>query len=377
MNILKQHLDKFPILILNISGFTVETFILDANGKSGYEIEIMEKSDILPKSLEFSADLEKNLEKTVKKAVYDSAIFTAKKRRGGIKSCFLALSSPWYVSLNKTFKINEKEPFFFDKNTINNILNDKNNLFSEKMENNELKFLETEMLKIKLNGYETKKPFGKKIKSAEMYFYVSAAKKDFFRFINDILKKELHLDSAKFLIVKTLPSILFNFLKNKIFDGNGLFLFFLNENAELILIQENCVKEVVSINKGYNFFIRGLMTQGKSFYEAESWFIKYQNDDLENKEKEKCGKIIKIYEEEWKKSFNNLLARLTADYFLPQNLYLFSSKPVSQNIFLDNKSNLVLKTDFLENLNNAANNYKTLSETSSYLIVELLKNNLL
>lgn len=376
MNVLKQQIHKFPILVLNISGFIIETFILDLNKKGGREIEIIEKSDILASGFELNASLEKKLEKAVKKAVHDSIAFTAKKQKNGIKSCFIALSSPWYVSLSKIFKIKKEEPFFFDKSLINDILNNENSLFAEKNENSELKFLEAEIVKTKLNGYETRKPFDKKIKSAEIFFYVSAAKKSFFDFINNILKTELHSDAEKFLTVKTTPSVLLNFLKNKKFEGNGLFLFFLNEVSELILIQENHIKETASVNKGYNFFIRGLMAREKSFHEAESWFTKYQNDNLESGEKEKCGKIIKTLEEEWKKSFNNLLARLSADYFLPQNLYLFSSKSVSKNIFLDNKSNFILKTDFLKNQNGAACDYKGLNETSSCLIIELLEKNL-
>ncbi len=390
MNFLKQHIHKFPILILNISGFTIEAFVLDLDKKGESKIEIIERSDILSDNFESNANLEKNLENAIKKAINNAILFTAKKQKNGIKSCFLALSSPWYVSLSKIFKVEKEEPFFFDKNLIKEILNDENNLFAEKTENDKLKFLEAEIIKTKLNGYETKKPFDKKTKSAEIYFYISAAKKDFFNFINNILKREFHFDPSNFLTIKTLPSILFNFTKSKPaafiqdkipdknFDGNGLFLFLMKENAELILIQENYIKETASINKGYNFFIRCLTARGKSFHEAESLFSKYQNNSLESMEKEKCGKIMEICEQEWKKSFNNLVERLTADYFLPQNLYLFSSKPVSKNIFLDDKSNFILTEPLLAELNNPANGYyKIFDETSSYLIVELLKDNLL
>lgn len=299
-------------LLVNIHDFTVESAILDSDSNITAVNNINNIKDEIA--------LKKALTKISDK--YEALKY------------FVVFSSPWSVSQTHSVRARRDAPFMFSEKDFDEILKNENSLFLKNLKNNfnpdYFRFMEADIMKVFLNGYEIKdlNPFKKKIKNIELLIYMSAVKKEVFDAVSGIFKK-------KDLTIKTRPAI-FNFiLKDKEKENRDFLIADVKEETtEIVLVRDGCIEEIINFNKGYNFFVRRIINiLNISLSEAISMFGRYNINLMEENKKYELKNILKSAENDFRDLFSNVINELSKNNFLPKNLWYFSENAINNQLF--------------------------------------------
>lgn len=296
-------------LFVNIHDFTVESMILDSDNTINMASGIKEEA-ALKRALAKISDKYKALK------------------------YFVVFSSPWSLSQTHLVRARKDAPFIFSEKYFDEILKNENSLFLKNLKNNfnpdYFRFLEADIMKVLLNGYEIKdlNPFKKKIKNIELLIYMSVVKKEVFNVVSEVFKK-------KDLVIKTRPAIFYFILKDKEKENKDFIITDIREEiTEIVLIKNGCIEEIINFNKGYNFFARRIMNGlNISLNEAVSMFDRYNRNLMEENKKYELKNILKSAEDDFKESFSNIVNELSKNNFLPKDLRYFSEKAINNQLF--------------------------------------------
>ena len=334
-------------LIINVDSFFIEGAIYNREEQNFLKAaEILGTADLTQGdiNLNFSKNLENKLKRSFRQIIEKTN--SLKKR---IDYCFIVFSSPWLISRTHFVKIKRDKPFLASKEEFDKILKDETAPFAKEIKSRfsaeYLKFIETDVMKFFLNGYETVSPFGGSAKSLDLCLYLSAIKNSLFEFISELTKISLGL-TPEFLLIKSRSAVFFQVLKDFLaFDKGAIFVDIGRDMTDILLIKNNYIEETVTLSRGYNIFVRRLMNAlNLSHNEAESLFERHQKNLLEQSFQQKISDVLKEARKEMLDYFHKALKELSADHFLPQNLFLFSTKPVSKEFFFGDFKDL--KEDF-------------------------------
>lgn len=300
-------------LLVNIHDFTVESMVLDSMNTATVINGIKE---------------EVSLKRALTKI---SGKFDCLKY-------FIVLSYPWSVSQTHLVRARKDAPFIFSEKDFNEILKNENSLFLKNLKSNfnpdYFKFMEADIMKVFLNGYEISdlNPFKKKIKNIELSIYMSAIKKEVFEAVLSAFNSGFQ---KKDLIIKTRPAIFYSVLKY--FDKNSknfIMADLREETTEIILIKNDCIEETICFNKGYNFFVRRIMDNlNIPFIEAVSVFDRLNKNILEDNKRHELKNILKSAENDFKESFLKVAEDLGGGYFLPKDLWYFTGNFMGNQFF--------------------------------------------
>lgn len=305
--------DGKSALLVNIHDFTVESMILDSDDTINTVSGIKEEA-ALKRALAKISDKYKALK------------------------YFIVFSSPWSLSQTHLVRARKDAPFIFSEKYFDEILKNENSLFLKNLKNNfnpdYFKFMEADIMKVLLNGYEIKdlNPFKKKIKNIELLIYMSAVKKEVFDAVSEVFNDGFQ---KKNLVIKTRPAIFCFILKDTEKENRDFIIIDIREETtEIVLVKNGCIEEIINFNKGYNFFARRIMDGlNISLSEAVSMFDRYNRNLMEENKKYELKNILKSAENDFKESFLNIVNELSKDNFLPKDLRYFSEKAINSQLF--------------------------------------------
>lgn len=302
-------------LLVNIHDFTVESMVLDSMNTTTVINGIKEE-----------VSLKRALTKISDK--FDCLKY------------FIVFSYPWSVSQTHLVRARKDASFIFSEKDFNEILKNENSLFLKNLKSNfnpdYFKFMEADIMKVLLNGYEINdlNPFKKKIKNIELSIYMSAIKKEIFEVVLSSFNSGFQ---KKDLIIKTRPAIFYSILKyldeNKN-SKNFIIADLREETTEIILIKNDCIEETICFNKGYNFFVRRIMDNlNIPFIEAVSVFDRLNKNILEDNKRHELKNILKSAENDFKESFLKAVEDLESGHFLPKDLWYFTENFMGNHFF--------------------------------------------
>jgi hypothetical protein len=308
-------------LIINISNFSIDAILVEFNQKDGDKvIKITRNCRLVPEECSVSRKMfNYGIDRGFIK-ILEAFQKEALRKKGRIKSCLVVFSAPWYTAQTHIVKIKKEKPFIFSKNFFQSILKQK--IFKKE---NSLKFVEGVIMKVLLNGYEIKKPFGKTAKTAELFIYAGAITEQVHSKTIKLIKEFLNLEPSK-ISIKTFPIIALLVLRD-IFDfsSNSLLIDFGPEITELILIKNRHIEEIITFNKGWNILTRRLASVLKiDTREAEHALKRRRSGTLEDSVNQKINSVTDEFKNEWCSDFNNALNSIEKEHMLPKNAFFLS-----------------------------------------------------
>lgn len=252
-------------------------------------------------------------------------------KRHKIKNVYLAFSSPWYISETKILRIQKPEPFFFDHTTVNEALGREEKDF-EKSElaaayraaGNEVIPLDQKVVQIRLNGYETSSPYGKKITEAEIALFVSLIEKSLLSDVEDVIQHTFHYHKA---LPYSFSLIAYSVMRD-IFPNEEDFLsiHIHGEITEVSVVRKGILLESLSFPLGRNFFVRkACRILGSSPEICISTLILH----FQKKTAESNAKVKETIEEasaEWRSELAKAFEKLSTNMYLPGTAYLTAEK---------------------------------------------------
>ncbi|OHA13950.1 MAG: hypothetical protein A2909_02380 [Candidatus Tagabacteria bacterium RIFCSPLOWO2_01_FULL_39_11] len=312
-------------LILNISNFSIDAVLVEFDEKHGDKVIEIEKSrQLIPEGHSAPHEMfNYSVSRALIKILEDFQKEAARKKEK-IKSCLVVFSAPWYDAQTHIIRIKKGEQFTFSKNIFQDALKQKT------LKNGDsLKFIENVIMKVLLNGYEIKNPFGKKAKTAELFIYTGAITKQTHAKVINLIKEFLNLEDHQ-ISLRTFPIVALQTLRDFFdFGPCSLLIDFGPEITELILIKDRHIEEISSFNKGSGAIARRIASAMKiDIKEAEYALKRRRSGALEDSLAKKINAVIDKAQSEWNKDFNNALNSVEKDHNLPQNVFLLSQNPI-------------------------------------------------
>ncbi|MEK7390883.1 MAG: hypothetical protein AAB635_01965 [Patescibacteria group bacterium] len=318
-------------LVLNIGSGSVYGAIVEFQKSAPPKILFTHESR-LPLKSNVAAD---NLISHMLDALHSVVIGLGRQHKKRIRRAHVVLASPWFSSFSKVLSIKEQSPFVVTDKTIEKLAVEHINSVSKDVIASSSSIIEKALSDIRLNGYETKEPYGKSAKTLDVSVYASAAPKETNKKIESKIYQVIHPGSISF---HTFPFVAWNVLRS-LFAPKDDFIFVNigGELSDVFIVRRNSIRAFASFPIGRNHLTRKAALHFETQPELASTIVNlYTNDTAETALREKIKTLVNAFGEEWNHGFLRAIKEMeaTQDYFLPQRAF-FVSTPNTSVIFCD------------------------------------------
>ncbi|MDP2705448.1 MAG: hypothetical protein U1D31_00240 [Patescibacteria group bacterium] len=247
-----------------------------------------------------------------------------------IRHIHCVLASPWYVSQTKTLEVERKSPIVISEDFISEITGKEEKAFEDSIAHSayadtfdkNVVLAEQKVIHIKLNGYETKNPYGKKSSHISFSFFSSLVSKKVTEKITEVISSSFDKDKIKFHSFCLASFGAFTELFSEVKDF--LMMDITGEVTDVSLVRGGIILETASFPSGRNFLARRIMKKMNTNAEvALSYLSLYANKTAEPALAVKVEQVIKEVEEEWVIYLNEVAKDLAGQgNVLPRKVFL-------------------------------------------------------
>lgn len=186
---------------------------------------VFEAAEQIPLQKEVSAErlrtlIIESLEKVAERLVREGFPHVASRalKNGRVNELHITYASPWYLSQTKTITITNEEPFTLTEKVVREVVDrEVQGMLAGKGKNEfggasgDLSIIEERITNIRLNGYPTNSPYGKKTDRAALTLFVSALPRNFREAVEGALERHV---SAALTFHHSLPLMLFSGIRD-------------------------------------------------------------------------------------------------------------------------------------------------------------------
>lgn len=262
-------------------------------------------------------------------------------REKKVEKVFLTLASPWFSAKASAVSIAKDEPFILDEKTIADAVRDEEKKFEgdaikglyEQVRGQDIRMIEREVVRVLLNGYETKTPYDKYAKSAELSLYMSIIPERILAGVQKLAKDHLHTDSVLF---HTFPLSFFTAI-TRLFPHNDDFLLIdiAGESTDISVVRNGTIEHTSASPIGRNAMLRTIM---EDLHVAEEIAFSYLHLDAtegaSGDHKARLEASITKYMDIWKAQVQTLLGAIQKTGTVPHVGFVLCEEE-SSSVFMD------------------------------------------
>ena len=242
---------------------------------------------------------------------------------------FCILSSPWHVSQTRVISYKKDKPFIFHDFMLEEIIRkeEENFMKSAAPSSGERgRIIEKKAVKVRLNGYETHTPYGKKAVSAEISCYFSTVPEIIFSKMTEVLEKKMGSAPIEF---HSFSMAIFSVMRD-IYSRSDAFLVVNvgGQISEVLFVKENVLLESASFPIGRNNFLRGLSSAGHA-PSAASLARLHSEKAITPEETESFARNAGLVKESWLGYFRKSLIAMASEFYLPETVFLLADRSIS------------------------------------------------
>lgn len=255
-----------------------------------------------------------------------------KNHPGKIDFVVCVLSSPWFVSQTKTITATMEKPFEIKNDFFNDLIKEEEKSFNKNEKINS-QFIEHEITKTELNGYDVKNPIGKNANSVKLSVYLSAGAKKAMEMAREEIENVFGNVDLSFA---TFPLVAFKVLNDIMKAKEGFLIIDIGgEITEIILARAGALERTVSFSCGYNLILRKISLRTNAFFEeAPSLLNAYSRGHLSADNVDKVALAIEESVKEWQDGFKKSLGEISEETLFPQNVFLIGDDFVCKPFYL-------------------------------------------
>jgi len=244
-----------------------------------------------------------------------------------VERIFVTLASPWYASQTRIVHYARPEEFMLTEKGIAKLIEREIELFrsstlfaKSKQEQVPPEIMEAKNIRVSLNGYEVKSPFGKRATELDLALYISLVSGPIHKAITEEIAiawphAPLHFSSFAFSAFDSIRDI---------FSDEACFLFvdISGESTDMSIIINNILLESVSFPLGTNSLLRSFMQSSKTTAAAAASELEtYLAGDIHDARADEIEHIVTLSLEEWSGSFGNALAQFAKEFPIPRVIF--------------------------------------------------------
>jgi hypothetical protein len=281
-------------------------------------------------------DLLAQIEKEALPLIHNrSGVFAA------VKNVICIFASPWYLSQTKTVRTKWDAPTVFAKHFVDEALAKEQQAFqasiahsdyAEKFDK-ELSVAEQKVIQVRLNGYPTGDPYGKKAMDADISFFSSFLSKPIVEKFSDILSHAFHKET---FIYHTFSFVSYKMVTRLFPDAqNFLLMDIAGEVSDLSLVKNGALAEAVSFPSGKNFLIRKIIKKLNVTPEIALSYLRMRGDKkMEAKLSSGVEEAINDVREEWLAYFKEAINSIVPSGIATRKMFVTVDGDVA-SIFTD------------------------------------------
>ncbi|MBI2476115.1 MAG: hypothetical protein HYV67_02645 [Candidatus Taylorbacteria bacterium] len=242
------------------------------------------------------------------------------------------VSSPWHASETKTLKLTREKPFVVTEALIGNLLAKEEGDFTERQPGGQSHdprpdVLEHKIFEMRLNGYPTADPFGKKASQLELSIFTSLAIKSLIEKTQTLISRHFPLSRLQW---HTFSLTAFASIRDSFPDIEDFLVVEVGgEVTDVTIAKKGILAEAVSFPLGHNGLLRALDRICNNHPECalDALLKLHRQAKLNSADKDKVERAIANAEISWLKFFNDAISNFSAETFLPRTVFLFEDGP--------------------------------------------------
>lgn len=257
------------------------------------------------------------------------------KTKGIPAQVFCTLSSPWFMLKSRHLVVAQEKAFVVTPDTLDGFIKEDLERLKEELKEtlpaNDLYVLEKKIVRMKLNGYDIKKPYGQTTTRMEIDFTISVSSQKAIRNIERTISSFFGPRTVHF---GAFPVAAFSVIRD-IFPAEQHFLFLdvTGEATDVSSIERDLLSGTASFPRGKNFFIREISAAFRTpHHEAGTLFNMYLAKTLDAKTAGRMAGVIARAEEEWIVRFKKALSLSASEGASPRMVF-FTVDPELKEIF--------------------------------------------
>lgn len=269
-----------------------------------------------------------------------ASLLSLAKKRGGFPRperyiCFL--SSPYYLAKTSNIKYEGNEKFIFTKKLLDQLSGDEAEkfaaeeslLYPEIIGDRNI-VIEKKITKIKLNGYESSRPFGQEATLAEITQYVSVGSLSILERLEQIIISATNRSEVEF---HTYPFALCDSFQRSIgTQKNFAVVDVSGELTDIVFSNNETISQNMTIPFGHNTLMRQLTrSTGYMFEELPGLLYLYYKNNLSVQAKNRLDPAIKSAIAEWVRLLEEAFVLAAKTGSLPNLVYLIGEDSSDQS----------------------------------------------
>jgi cell division ATPase FtsA len=238
----------------------------------------------------------------------------------------VCLSSPWFASQVRTAKLSRSTPFVASKIVLDDMVKRELKAFEEEqvkekiLQDEKVRVIESQTIKVRLNGYEINDPVGLSAKELELTIFISIASENTLKSIEDIIGKVFTspIMFSSFLSMTYLVSRdFFPHQENYVLIDIG------GEVTDISLVKNRGLLQSLSFPCGRNFILRHLAgCLKRTIPESKTLWTLHSENKTNGKVKEICEIALTDAKNEWQTMFQKSLYNASKDLYIPNVIFL-------------------------------------------------------
>jgi hypothetical protein len=330
---------KETVLVLDIgSGSVAGSFVEFSRNKLPKIVYVKRVPIKLIESLSgvrFKKEMIKSLKEVLHDLSKNGLLYIEKSSKNNLKRAYCSLASPWFVSEAKTVKIKKEKSFIITEKFISDFIEREESEFensnlskygSNKKYQSEV--IERKLVDIKLNGYKTQDPLGKKAKEIDISIFFSMSQENILDSIEEVVSKYLYISEISFHSF-TLAS--FSSIRDMYETvSNFLFLDITAEVTDVSLIKNGNILDTMSYPVGKNSVIRAVSKKLKTTTtEALSSLNLLFSGSLNKTKSDLLTRALEAPKKTWSEGFQKALIALSKGVSVPTTVFFTSDMEIS------------------------------------------------
>jgi len=261
----------------------------------------------------------------------------SKKISQKVDHVFVFFSSPWYVSKTRTVLLQKDKPFLLKKESIEALVVEEEQKFQkdvldgkyEHVSRSDTSPIERELVRVKLNGYETVNPYMKEASNVELTLFMSLALRSVLGTVRNLAQKHFHTDEV---FSHTFPLASFGAVRSMFpHESNFTLIDLAGEMTDITVVRSSVIMGSESFSVGRNSLVRSIANLfGIPSEIALSFLSMYQKDTLEPNARVSMEKVVNDFTLEWNNKFLEVKKSISPNPFISEKVFLMCDEEVRE-----------------------------------------------